>query len=167
MRKIEVNKDMSFAVFLDVDGVLNSKTTCQRTPDGYVGIDDLRVEILANVRKKYGKAELILTSDWKEMKETAEDYQYLLSKLEKYGLSISGKTKDDVNNRGEGINDYLNAHPQIDDFVILDDKTYDFEGDKRLWERLILTEGIENAKCASRTPQVEAMIFLEYIRMFS
>jgi hypothetical protein len=158
---------MSFAVFLDVDGVLNSKSTVQNTPDGYTGIDDLRVEILANVIKKYGKAELILTSDWKEMRETAADYQYLLSKLEKYGLRITGKTRDHVSNRGEGINDYLKEHSEIDDFVILDDKAYDFPDDKKLWERLLLTDGIENAKCASKTPQVEAMIFLDYIRSFS
>jgi hypothetical protein len=158
---------MIFAVFLDVDGVLNSKSTCQRTPDGYTGIDELRVEILANAIKKYGKAELVLTSDWKEMRETAADYQYLLSKLGEYGLSIAGKTKDNVSNRGEGINDYLKAHPEIDDFIILDDKTFDFSDYKKLWERLILTDGIEKAKCASKTPQVEAMIFLDYIRIFS
>jgi ABC-type sugar transport system substrate-binding protein len=132
-----------------------------------VGIDDLRVEILAKVITKYGKVELILTSDWKEMKEAAADYQYLLSKLEKYGLHITGKTKDHVSNRGEGINDYLKEHPQIEDFVILDDKTYDFDDDKRLWERLLLTDGIENAKCASKTPQTETMIFLDYIESFS
>jgi hypothetical protein len=82
-------------------------------------------------------------------------------------LSISGKTKDNISNRGEGINDYLKAHPEIDDFIILDDKTFDFSDDKKLWERLILTDGIEKAKCASKTPQVEAMIFLDYIRIFS
>jgi hypothetical protein len=162
-----VNEEMNFAVFLDVDGVLNSKSTVQNTPDGYTGIDDLRVEILANVIKKYGKAELILTSDWKKMKETAADYQYLLSKFEKYGLHITGKTKDHVSNRGEGINDYLKEHKQIEDFVILDDKTYDFDDDKRLWERLLLTDGIEKAKYASKTPQTETMIFLDYIKSFS
>ena len=30
-------KNKSFVVFLDVDGVLNSRTTVQRTPDGYQG----------------------------------------------------------------------------------------------------------------------------------
>ena len=44
---------MRFAVFLDVDGVLNTRTTCQHTPDGYTGIDDARVEILANAIKMY------------------------------------------------------------------------------------------------------------------
>ena len=33
---------MRFAVFLDVDGVLNTRTTCQHTPDGYTGIDNIR-----------------------------------------------------------------------------------------------------------------------------
>ena len=39
-------KNKSFVVFLDVDGVLNSRTTVQKTPDGYQGIDDARVVIL-------------------------------------------------------------------------------------------------------------------------
>ena len=58
---------MLFTVFLDVDGVLNTKTTCQHTPDGYTGIDDARVKILANAIKMYDCYEVILTSDWKEM----------------------------------------------------------------------------------------------------
>lgn len=44
---------MKFAVFLDIDGVLNTRTTCERTPDGYKGIDDARIDILAKVIKKY------------------------------------------------------------------------------------------------------------------
>ena len=49
---------MLFAVFLDVDGVLNTRTTCQHTPDGYTGIDNARVEILANAIKKYDSYEV-------------------------------------------------------------------------------------------------------------
>ena len=52
---------MLFAVFLDVDGVLNTKTTCQHTPDGYTGIDDAKVKILANAIKMYDCYEVILT----------------------------------------------------------------------------------------------------------
>ena len=44
---------MKFVVFLDIDGVLNTRTTCERTPDGYKGIDDARIDILAKVIKKY------------------------------------------------------------------------------------------------------------------
>lgn len=106
---------MLFAVFLDVDGVLNTKTTCKHTPDGYTGIDDARVEILANAIKMYDCYEVILTSDWKEMRESDDDYIYLLEKLDLYGLYISGKTEDQGNNRGKGVIDYLKDHPEIDD----------------------------------------------------
>ena len=47
-------KNKRFVVFLDVDGVLNSKTTVQKTPEGYRGIDDARVEILSKVIEKMG-----------------------------------------------------------------------------------------------------------------
>ena len=65
---------MNFAVFLDVDGVLNTRSTCQHTPDGYTGIDDARVEILASAIKMYDCYEVVLTSDWKEMDENDDDY---------------------------------------------------------------------------------------------
>ena len=158
---------MRFAVFLDIDGVLNTRTTCQHTPDGYTGIDDARVEILANVIKMYDCYEIILISDWKEMGEYDDDYLYLLEKLDLYGLDISGKTKDQGNNRGKGIINYLKSHPEIDDYVILDDHEFDFMDYTQLWERLLLTDGIERAEFASRTPEVEAIIFMDYIRKFS
>ena len=49
---------MGFAVFLDVDGVLNTRTTVKQTPYGYTGIDDARVEFLANVIEKCRKGKL-------------------------------------------------------------------------------------------------------------
>ena len=67
-----------FVIFLDVDGVLNTTTTVQKTPDGYTGIDDARVEVLAKTIEKIGGADLVLSSDWKEMKPTDDDYVYLI-----------------------------------------------------------------------------------------
>lgn len=60
---------MKSVVFLDVDGVLNTRTTVKRTPCGYTGIDDARVKILANAFKRYEYDEIILSSDWKELDE--------------------------------------------------------------------------------------------------
>lgn len=158
---------MRFAVFLDVDGVLNTRTTCQHTPDGYTGIDNARVEILANAIKMYDCYEVILTSDWKKMRESDDDYLYLLEKLDLYGLNISGKTEDQGNNRGKGVIDFLKIHPEIDDYVILDDHKFDFMDYSHLWERTLITDGIERAEFASRTPEVETMIFMDYIRKLS
>lgn len=158
---------MGFAVFLDVDGVLNTRTTVKQTPYGYTGIDDARVEILANVIEKCGGGEIILSSDWKQLDEKHEDYKYLVSKLKRCSLGISGYTVDHELNRGKGIKDYLEAHSEIEEFVILDDKLFDFESYKKLWERILITKGIECAKYASRTPAVEAILFLNYMKFFS
>ncbi|NSE48013.1 hypothetical protein G4358_12110 [Dorea formicigenerans] len=158
---------MGFAVFLDVDGVLNTSTTVKQTPYGYTGIDDARVEILAHALEKYGGGDIVLSSDWKELNPKHDDYVYLVSKLKKYGLEISGQTFDSNLERGKGIKEYLEEHSEIEEFVILDDMTFDFERYKKLWERLLLTNGIENVKFASRTPAVEAIVFLDYIYMLS
>lgn len=158
---------MSFALFLDVDGVLNTRTTVERTPCGYTGIDDARVDILAKTIKKFDNPQVILSSDWKELKEDDDDYIYLVSKLSGYGLRLAGKTTDHGNCRGEGIMNYLKKHPEIEEFVILDDNQFDFQDYQRLWERLLITNGLERARFASRTPAVEAIIFLDYIKSFS
>ena len=135
-------KHNHFVIFLDVDGVLNTRTTCQRTPDGYTGIDDARVSILANTIKKYGGGDIVLSSDWKEMNPTDDDYIYLVSKMEKYGLSISGHTQDSNRERGVGIVKYLEEHLEIEEYVILDDCTFDFMDYKKLWERYYLPMGL-------------------------
>ena len=155
---------MSFAIFLDVDGVLNSATTCERTPDYHVGIDDLRVEVLAEAIKKYGPADIVLTSDWKGLRPEEDDYIYLISKLAKYRLELAGKTTDHYNNRGEGIQHYLESHPEIKEYVVLDDNTFDFQDYPHIWERLIRTNGIERAEFASVTPAIEAILFMDYIK---
>ena len=98
------------------------------------------------------------------MREDGDDFSYLVSMLGKFGLSLSGKTTDVWVGRGEGIQSYLAEHPGIDEYVILDDNTFDFSNYPKLWERLLLTNGIENAEYASKTPAIEAMLFLEAVK---
>lgn len=160
-------KNKDFIVFLDVDGVLNAKSTVERTPDGYKGIADARVEILAKSIQKIGGSDIVLTSDWKEMKTTDDDYVYLCSKLKKYNLSIAAHTNDKGYNRGEGILEYLKEHSEVKEYVILDDFMYDFSNYTSILEHLLITDGIEMAKHATQTPAVEAIIFLDYIKEFS
>ena len=154
---------MSFALFLDIDGVLNTRTTEVGAPSGRTGVDDARVRILKKALKQFGDVDIILTSDWKLMREDGDDFTYLVSMLKKYGLSLTGKTTDVWVGRGEGIQSYLAEHPEIDEYVILDDNTFDFANYPKLWERLLLTNGIENTEYASKTPAIEAMLFLEAI----
>lgn len=48
------------------------------------------------------------------MRPDVDDYLYLISKLDKYGLKLADKIVDDGYNRGEGIMNYLKEHPEID-----------------------------------------------------
>ena len=60
----------------------------------------------------------------------------------------------------------MELHPNIDEYVILDEQKFDFEDYKKLWERLLITDGIERAEFASRTPAIEAILFRDYIKSF-
>ena len=169
---------MKFVVFLDVDGTLIDYET--KLPDSArKAVDQARAnghkvyictgcskEILANAIEKCGGGEIILSSDWKNLDKDHDDYKYLVSKLAQCNLKISGHTTDRALERGKGIKEYLELHPEIEEYVILDDYTFEFEHYKKLWERLLLTRGIENVRFASRTPAVEAILFENYIKEF-
>ena len=82
-------------------------------------------------------------------------------------LEISGATNDRWYRREQGVQDYLEEHPDVDEYVILDDNRFDFADFPRLYERLLITDGVENAVFASKTPAVEVILFQEYITELS
>ena len=74
---------------------------------------------------------------------------------------------EDMNSQRElVILNYLELHPEIEDFVILDDQHYGFYGYRKLWESFLDTQGkgIEYAVLASKRPSLQAMLFLDAIR---
>ncbi len=162
---------MSFVVFLDVDGVLNTRTTCERAPSElYTGIDELRIQILAGAIHDCRASGVVLTTTWKDLRLDHEDYIYLKDGLSKYGVEILGKTDEPRPfQRGKGILDYLKDNSEIDEFVILDDQHFDFDDDSRLWENYLDTQGkgIEYAVIASQTPTVTAIDFCDVIRKYT
>ena len=158
---------MRFVVFLDVDGVLNTKTSCVVAPSGeYKGIDGSRLKILGRAIEYAGADGVVLTTTWKDLPKNHEDYKYLKNGLEKYGVKIVGETKEKWGSQREkGIIDYLEQHKEIEEFLILDDQQYGFRDHRKLWQNFLYTEGngIENAVYASKTPTVTAMFFKEGI----
>lgn len=134
------------AIFLDIDGVLNcyatnkdicSKSRCQN----YIGIDKDKTKRLARIVKETN-AILILSSSWKIGWEPNKKYdnpddiilyyhaKYLNNHLKKKGkLFITDKTRErDLYYRGAGIKSYLNLHPEITDWIVLDDEIFiDFQ----------------------------------------
>lgn len=49
-------KHKNFVVFLDVDGVLNTRTTVQQTPKGIRELTMRSVEVLAKTISKFGRS---------------------------------------------------------------------------------------------------------------
>ena len=162
------NQKITSVVFLDVDGVLNTRTSCVSTPSGaYVGIDEARVLVLAKAMEETYSEGVVLTSTWKNMRNDSEDYIYLIRRLEKYGIKVLGSTKEEKTRQRElGILDYLEEHPEIEDFVILDDQHYGFDSSRKLWESFLDTQGngIEHVVLASKRPSIQAMLFMDAIR---
>ena len=119
---------MSKVIFLDVDGVLNDVQTDERSPDGFIGIDPLMVGHLKFVVDQTG-ANVVLTSTWKsewdrDSSKRSDDGNYLHDTLLAQGVEIIDKTEDQVADRGHGIIRYLEAHPEIEKWIVLDDEVY-------------------------------------------
>ena len=134
----ELEKGMSKVIFLDIDGVLNRHHwrygTREKSPMGFVGVGQKHINILKQIVEETG-AYVVLSSDWKMCfkdmdcnPETAnEDGRYLVRRLRENGIDIVEKTDDRSvgddysTGRGYGIRKYLALHPEVTDYVILDD----------------------------------------------
>lgn len=114
-------------IFLDIDGVLNCRSTEARC-GGLIGVDDKKVKLLANIVEKTN-AKIVLVSSWKtgwssDFDDCSKSAQYLVKKLNCAGLHIFAATKDASFNRGEGIQNYL-AQFQAESWIVLDDEIFD------------------------------------------
>lgn len=160
--------------FLDVDGVLNGFSTTELSPEGFTGIDDEKVETLAEFVKKLGM-KIVLSSDWRLCKGKDKDYEYLEEKLRQFGLEIADCTPNiGTSFRGIEIYIWLSQHEDVKKYVILDDCLFDFKMCGELFNHVIQTnekdsdiltsDGIFEAKPVSETPSEEVMEVLTIIK---
>ena len=140
-------------IFLDIDGVLNTKTTVERCGP-YIGIEDQKLELLKELVKQT-KAYIVLVSTWKEFWYHDPIYKYRQDELADYLdeafarhlIKVTAKTHElNPFKRGEGILDYLKFIKgngiRVNNFVILDDLMFDYR-QTNLEEHLIKT----NSQC--------------------
>ena len=121
-------------IFLDVDGVLNTRNAKDRFGT-VIGIEDEKVKRLAQIVAQTG-AKIYLTSSWKygwssDPYKCMEDGVYLNLKLAKYGLKIEDKVDMGISERGYEILQWIDWHTRwadykIDSYVVLDDERFDF-----------------------------------------
>ena len=117
-------------IFLDVDGVLNYTNWyySDRNPGNLNGEEDVDPQCIERVNKlcEETNSEIILSSDWR-----IDDSAF--SRLERAGLKkILDKTPIPVFGnygatyhftRGEEIQMWLEWHPEVTNYVIIDDRT--------------------------------------------
>lgn len=126
-------------IFLDIDGVLNNAKTVARSPDGYVGVSSNLGKRLRRIIEE-NHASVVLTSSWKDC-SSEHDYNYLLKKLGLYlatPVATISEPEGMMSKRGAGITAFLKEN-NCDQFVILDDFTFDFR-EEGLFPHLVLID---------------------------
>jgi len=124
------------AIFLDIDGVLTSARI------GWYNMDIYAIHFLIWVCERTG-CKIVISSTWR-YNHDREFWQMIFGDC----VHEDYKTKDIVRNedtgercdlRGEEIAEWLSRHPEVDDYIILDDDT-DFLESQKI--KTVITESL-------------------------
>lgn len=132
-------------IFLDIDGVLNGDLFVPTDDKPGVLIDGTRLELVRHIVDETG-AKIVLSSSWKghwgktdaECDETGREINAIFAGK---GISIYDKTPVYTRDRKREIIEWLNAHPNVTNFVVIDDSP--FEEDV-LKEHFVLTSRLRH-----------------------
>lgn len=133
-------------IFLDVDGVLNGDLTDEEAPSGCIGIGSRYIALLRRIIFHTG-ADIVLSSSWKQEFPAegfvTEDGMYLVERLLEYSITIEDITIPGKATayRGGEIQNWLDRHPDVTNWVVLDDEVFcDFES-RGIMPHLVQTDG--------------------------
>ncbi len=118
-------------IFLDFDGVLNSKYTKEKWK-GWAGIEDEKLQLLKDIVDNT-KSIIVLTSSWRHSWDFASYKEpesstgnYIYRKFKENGLIIRSKTES-LGGRGKEIKAWLDKYPH-GNWLVLDDEYFnDFD----------------------------------------
>jgi len=135
-------------IFLDVDGVLNSDKTMRVTKNNCAFVGARQMKNLRRIVKETG-AKVVLSSDWRYDRDDPVlngDFLELKRELFKYGIRLYGFTPELPSaHRGAEIDRWLQEHEEVENFVILDDRT-DIEPNKSHWVQTVMSSGLDAGK---------------------
>lgn len=98
-------------LFLDIDGVLNCKTTSQRH-QGFIGIDPYMALLVDRICQATG-AQIVLSSNWRLWEESRKEVKRFADFID-----VTPKLEGI---RGDEIEAWLALHPEVETYAILDD----------------------------------------------
>lgn len=118
-------------IFLDIDGVLNGNLFVPKDDRAGVLIDDTRLDLIKHIVDATD-AKIVLSSSWREHWEKNEtecdDTGRKINEIfAAKGLSVFDKTSKYHNDRKQEIIDWLQEHPDVSDFVVIDDGFFEEE----------------------------------------
>lgn len=161
-------------IFLDIDGVLNTCYTKEKTSTNIVFVEDRKIEILKKIIDSTN-AKIVLSSTWRigwrylelglTNHDMIRDFIELRDKLRDFGIELYSKTPITNKSRGEEIKMYLDStKDNIDSYAIIDDiggrrlrpvsshllQTSDFKGLEekhiKIVERILEDSEVKNEK---------------------
>lgn len=101
-------------LFLDIDGVVNCKTTTQRHR-GFIGIDPYMAFMVGKIQLDTG-CEVVLSSTWRMDEKSRAEVRKQVVKFIDCTPHIPEKRE-----RGHEIQAWLDQHPEVTRYAILDD----------------------------------------------
>jgi hypothetical protein len=103
-------------IFLDIDGVLNNNSTRQRHR-GFIGIDPYLVAKLNRIVLEMPEVKYVLSSSWRCFKHGREEVERCFIEMydETPQIHEAGRV------RGDEIKAWLDAHPEVEKYAIIDD----------------------------------------------
>lgn len=105
-------------LFLDIDGVCNCSKTSQRHR-GFIGIDPHMAFMVGKIQLDTD-CQVVLSSSWRHSKDGIEEVEAQVVKL----LDTTGDEPyidGEQTQRGREIKKWLDAHPEVTKYAILDD----------------------------------------------
>ena len=106
---------MNKIIFLDIDGVLNDAPTILGTGDDLPTMEHL--ECLKQIVDATG-AEIVLSSSWRLYKRYTKDVNVALKKVNLHLIDVT----EELRERDEEIREWLGRHPEVEQYLILDDE---------------------------------------------
>jgi len=111
-------------IFFQVDNVLNFAESDAIAPSGRKGIAEGRLKEFKRIVTDSG-ARIVLIGSWRKEwdfddSKCTKDGQYLNKKMDRKGLHILDKIKDDMTDE-EGCSDWIRRHPNVTESCVLTD----------------------------------------------
>lgn len=114
------NQGLMKILFLDIDGVCNSEDTLRKSNGGIIGIDPYMAFLVGKITLDTG-CEVVLSSSWKHSEESVEWVKKRVVDL--LDLTPDLPYEEGKNERGWEIKAWLDKHPEVTRYAILDDNS--------------------------------------------